>query len=101
MNLTQLLLALKGNQTHTPKEIIILQMLSQGEKYGLEMVHTQPTTIKKGTIYTTLNRMTQKQLITSHTTKPPPGQTGPPRRTYKITPNGKTLLKQWTKLTTK
>ena len=47
------------------KEAIILELLiSKGAMYGLQMVNTT-LNLKKGTIYTTLNRMREKGYIES------------------------------------
>jgi hypothetical protein len=72
------------------KEVLIIEMLigSAGELFGLEMVEASKGELKRGTIYVTLQRMTEKGFIES---KPEPRaapEVGIPRRMYRITGYG-------------
>ena len=80
------------------KEEIILKMLTSQpgkELYGLEMVTKSKKHLKPGTIYVTLNRMEDKGYIESRTEKRPTGTRGLPRRMYKATGLGQTVLSAW------
>ena len=45
----------------SPKEMLTLEMLiSNGEMFGLEMVEASEGELKRGTIYVTLQRMSDK-----------------------------------------
>jgi len=75
------------------KEYIILNLLrSGGEAFGLEMVKASQGSLKRGTIYVTLNRMVEKGFIVSRQEKAPTDP-GMPRRYYKITGEGANALK--------
>jgi DNA-binding PadR family transcriptional regulator len=48
------------------KEFLIMELLdSNGEMFGLEMVDRSDGELKKGTIYVTLGRMVDKDLVES------------------------------------
>lgn len=65
-------------------EYEILNLLRAGrEMYGLEMVKASKL-LKRGTIYVTLDRMTQKGLVRSRQ-EAIEGRPGLPRRQYQIT----------------
>lgn len=75
----------------TDKEFVILQLLSQNmEMYGLELVSSDAR-LKRGTVYVTLNRMSEKGYVSSRI-KEAPGEQGPPRRVYMITGYGQKVL---------
>ena len=75
----------------SPIEIVVLELLvSGGEMYGLEMVRNS-SRIKRGTIYVTLDRMTDKGLVKSRREKNP-GDSGLPRRIYDLTGLGTRAL---------
>ena len=78
----------------SPKEALVLEMLvaSARELYGLQMVEESHGTLKRGTIYVSLQRMEEKGLITSRTEARPEGEVGIPRRLYKITGHGQRVL---------
>lgn len=72
------------------KEYLILEMLIQSKRelFGLEMVEASNGTLKRGTVYVTLQRMQEKGLVDS---KPEPRiapEIGIPRRLYLITGYG-------------
>ena len=74
------------------KEYVILDLLrSSGEMYGLEMVKAS-NKLKRGTVYVTLDRMTDKGLVKSRQVKNPK-DAGLPRRVYQIAGHGVTLLR--------
>lgn len=69
------------------KEYLILDLLrSSSEMYGLQMVQTSGE-LKRGTVYVTLDRMTDKGLVASRQDENP-SPTGSKLRLYKITGNG-------------
>lgn len=72
------------------KEALILEMLveSRQELYGLEMVEASKGELKRGTIYVTLQRMTEKGLIESKAEPRPAPEVGIPRRVYRVTGYG-------------
>ena len=82
-----------GFPTLSAKEAEILRLLSGGrELYGLEMVKLANGELKRGTIYTTLNRMDDKGLVTSRSEERTPEAAGLPRRLYRITALGQRTL---------
>jgi PadR family transcriptional regulator PadR len=77
--------------TLSPIEYEILSLLRSGkEMYGLEMVRSSKK-LKRGTIYVTLDRMTDKGLVESRAEKAV-NQSGMPRRQYKIKGYGQRVL---------
>lgn len=73
------------------KEFLILDMLMSGrEMYGLEMVKQAAGELARGTVYVTLERMTDKNFVSSRLEEVPPGG-GPARRLYQITGLGQQL----------
>ena len=73
-------------------EYIVLNLLRSGTRmYGLEMVHSDPN-LKRGTVYVTLDRMTDKGLVSSEQEKNST-QPGLPRRIYQITGQGSRILR--------
>lgn len=79
------------------KEELILYYLTRHTTgaYGLEMVKASCGLIKRGTIYVTLNRMEKKGYLKSHIAEAEKGESGPPRRLYKLTAKGSRTLSQW------
>lgn len=75
----------------SPVEMTILDLLRSGrELYGLEMVK-ESGALKRGTVYVTLERMTEKGFVTSRQEKAPK-DAGMPRRLYRITGQGQAVL---------
>lgn len=66
------------------KEALILEMLVESgrELFGLEMVEASKGKLKRGTIYVTLQRMTEKGLIESKVEPRLAPEVGIPRRVY-------------------
>jgi DNA-binding PadR family transcriptional regulator len=82
--------------TLSPKEYLILQLLTDGkEMYGLELVGASRRQLKRGTVYVTLGRMEDKGYITSRLEAPPSEAGGMPRRIYQPTALGRRTLKAW------
>ena len=76
------------------KEALVLRLLSSArEQYGLELVKGSDGKLKRGTVYTTLHRMSLKGLIDSKLKPTPEGEQGPPRRVYWITGAGESILR--------
>jgi DNA-binding PadR family transcriptional regulator len=76
-------------------EEIILRLLTHHETFGLDLVERSRGVIKRGTVYVTLARMTQKGYLKSRTEPPPPGAIGLPRRLYRPTSYGAAVLAAW------
>jgi len=75
------------------KEYVVLDLLRGGvERFGLEMVKESNGTLKRGTVYVTLNRMVEKGYLTSRHEKSPKDP-GMPRRLYAITGEGAHALR--------
>lgn len=71
------------------KEFIILEMLvNKGELFGLEMAETSHGELKQGTIYVTLQRMSEKNLVESRQEARRENEIGIARRKYKATEFG-------------
>ena len=69
----------------SPKERLILELLGDGERYGLALVEASAGALKRGTVYVTLSRMEAQGLVTSWHEEAPPHQGGLPRRLYRRT----------------
>lgn len=78
------------------KEMLIMQLLIRGgELYGLQMVAQSKGSLKRGTVYVTLERMEEKGYLTSRQEEQSPGAIGLPRRLYKLTGLGERVLQAW------
>jgi PadR family transcriptional regulator, regulatory protein PadR len=77
------------------KEGLILEMLASSGRdlYGLEMVELSNGSLRRGTVYVTLQRMQEKGLIDSRTEPRALPEIGIPRRLYTITGYGLRVLK--------
>ena len=71
----------------------VLALLVDGERYGFEIVKrlsdTDGMVTTEGTIYPLLSRLRREGLIESEWRESP---TGPPRRYYQLTPEGRRAL---------
>jgi len=68
------------------KEFLVLGMLiGKGEMFGLEMVEASEDELKRGTIYVTLQRMSDKGYVESREEPRPTPEVGIPRRKYLAT----------------
>jgi DNA-binding PadR family transcriptional regulator len=77
-------------------EALILQIMSDNgfkERYGLELLKLSDGKIKRGTVYTTLQRMQDKGFVTSRQEDKLDDVPGNPRRLYMITGSGERTLK--------
>ncbi|MER9883082.1 PadR family transcriptional regulator [Mesorhizobium sp. M0118] len=72
-------------------EFEILSMLRSKEMYGLELVR-ESRILKRGTVYVTLERMTDKGYVKSREAKRAPHESGIPRRVYSISGLGQRAL---------
>jgi DNA-binding PadR family transcriptional regulator len=77
------------------KETLVLELLTDGEQYGLQLVAASRGRLKRGTIYVTLGRMEDKGYVTSRLEDAPAGAGGLPRRLYDATPYGLRVRKAW------
>ena len=69
-------------------DALVLDLLIEHERYGLELVAASGGRLKRGTVYVTLGRMEQKGLVLSrqeHTQ----GTPGLPRRLYRLSALGR------------
>ena len=76
-------------------ERLILELLADEEKFGLQLVEESDGALKRGTVYVTLGRMQEKRLVESRTEAQAPGAIGLPRRLYKPTAHGLRVLHAW------
>jgi len=76
-------------------ESLIIELLRDGESYGLELVESSNRRLKRGTIYVTLSRMETKGFIASRQEQPQSGAIGLPRRRYWVTPYGLKVYKAY------
>lgn len=65
------------------------------EMYGLELLKFSNGGIKRGTIYTTLQRMQEKGFVASRQEEKPDDVSGIPRRLYEITGSGQRALQAY------
>jgi len=76
------------------KEFTILELLlNSGEMFGLEMVDASLGELKKGTIYVTLQRMSDKGFVESREEPRVEPEIGIARRKYQATNFGETVYK--------
>ncbi len=76
-------------------ERLILDLLRDGELFGLQLVDRSEGALKRGTVYVTLGRMQDKGYVESRTEPLPPGAIGLPRRWYKPTEYGLRVHEAW------
>lgn len=85
--------------TITGKERVILELLvSDGAKYGLQLVDDSRGKLKRGTVYVTLGRMEHKGLVESRHEAASRDPDAIPRRMYHATAHGRRVLAAWTSL---
>ncbi len=81
-------------------ELCVLSMLNKKDLYGYELVNeiSKNVAISDGTIYPLLKRLKDEGYFTTYLEE---SQEGPPRKYYKLTPEGKNmkieLEKEWKK----
>ena len=73
----------------------MLELLRDGERYGLELVEASRGQLKRGTVYVTLGRMERKGFVASRQEVRPPGAIGLPRRLYTATAYGLKVLEAY------
>src|SRR4249919_1649344 len=78
-------------------EHLILDLLQDRERFGLELVERSQGALKRGTVYVTLARMQDKGYVTSRTEALPHGAIGLPRRLYRPTAYGVAVFKVWSR----
>jgi DNA-binding PadR family transcriptional regulator len=69
-------------------ESVILDLLEDEIRFGLELVEVSGGRLKRGSVYVTLARMEAKGFVESHQEERHPGAIGLPRRLYRATPYG-------------
>jgi PadR family transcriptional regulator len=76
-------------------ELRILELLLEGDAFGLELVERSKGALKRGTVYVTLGRMQEKGFVESWIEPLPAGGIGLPRRIYRPTAYGLRVLDAW------
>ena len=69
-------------------ESLLLDMLEDRERFGLELVDASGGSVKRGSVYVLLSRMEAKGFVDSRQEERQPGAIGLPRRLYRATPYG-------------
>jgi DNA-binding PadR family transcriptional regulator len=69
-------------------ESLLLDLLEDRERFGLELVDASGGSIKRGSVYVLLSRMEAKGFVESRQEERQPGAIGLPRRLYRATPYG-------------
>lgn len=83
--------------------LVLLAVLSQSDEdlYGYEIAkrlasaNDGASIFKEGTIYPVLRALSASELLTSRIV---PSYSGPPRRYYRITDEGRRVLEEWTEI---
>lgn len=79
-------------------EAVVLDLLGDSERFGLELVAQSDGRIKRGSVYVTLARMEAKGFVESRQEERPAGAIGLPRRLYKTTAYGATVRQAYRSL---
>jgi DNA-binding PadR family transcriptional regulator len=69
-------------------ESLLLDLLEDRERFGLELVQASGGSIKRGSVYVLLARMEAKGFVDSRQEERQAGAIGLPRRLYRATPYG-------------
>jgi PadR family transcriptional regulator PadR len=69
-------------------ESLVMALLGDGKRYGLELVDSSEGALKRGSVYVILARMEDKGFVDSWQEERSPGASGLPRRLYRATPYG-------------
>lgn len=77
------------------ERFIIELLAAQDELFGLRMVELSGGRLKRGTVYVTLGRMTEKGYLESRQEPLPEGAIGLPRRLYRPTGLAMRVLSAW------
>ena len=81
--------------TLSGKERLILELLSSGSRYGLQLVEESAGSLKRGTVYVTLARMQEKGFVESHRAAVSADDDAVQRRMYRATAYGLRVLDAW------
>lgn len=82
--------------TFSATERLIVELLAaHDELFGLRMVELSEGRLKRGTVYVTLGRMTEKGYLESRQEPLPEGAIGLPRRLYRPTGLAMRVLAAW------
>lgn len=65
-----------------------MDLLDEGERFGLELVEASAGRVKRGSVYVLLARMEEKGFVESRQEERQKGAIGLPRRLYRATPYG-------------
>jgi len=76
-------------------ERLILTLLREGEQFPLRLADRSGGSLKRGTVYITLQRMQNKGYVESHVEPAIQGATGRPRRWYRPAEYGRQVLAAW------
>ena len=69
-------------------ESLVLELLRNRDRYGLELVDDSSGTLKRGSVYVILARMEEKGFVESRQEPRPAKAGGVPRRIYRATEYG-------------
>lgn len=76
----------------TEREANVLSQLKTREKYGREIADESGGAISRAAVYVLLGRMRDKMFIEWREESAPKGESGPPRRIYRLTAYGAKVL---------
>ena len=76
-------------------ELLILSLLQDGEQFPLRLADRSGGSLKRGTVYITLQRMQSKGYVESHVEPTIQGATGRPRRWYRPSVYGRQVFAAW------
>lgn len=79
----------------TAERLIVELLVAHDELFGLRMVELSGGRLKRGTVYVTLGRMTEKGYLESRQEPLPEGAIGLPRRLYRPTGLAMRILAAW------
>ena len=64
----------------SPTESLVMDLLRNGDRYGLELVDASDGALKRGSVYVILARMEEKGFVDSWQEQRPDGASGVPRQ---------------------
>ena len=70
-------------------ESLVMELLRNRERYGLELVDASDGSLKRGSVYVILARMEEKGFVESRQEDRAAGSSAAPRRLYRATPYGR------------
>ena len=76
-------------------ELLILSLLQEGEQFPLRLADRSGGSLKRGTVYITLQRMQNKGYVESQVEPAIAGATGRPRRWYRPSAYGRQVFAAW------